>query len=260
MASIVASGTALAVLVALLTIETVAPYFDFFRGRLQLRVTHALRNFALAALNLLPGIVVTTALWTGATQWAEQHRFGLLYYLPLTGAVRMGAALVVFDAWMYLWHRLNHRVHVLWRFHRVHHSDPYMDVTTANRFHAGEIALSGLARTLVLPVLGMTLTELVAYQTALYAIVQLHHANLRLPPKLDRALRWIVVTPDVHKVHHSRVQAETDSNYGTLFTWWDRLFRTLRLRTDPSDIRFGLHEFDAPRFQTLAGMLKTPVE
>jgi sterol desaturase/sphingolipid hydroxylase (fatty acid hydroxylase superfamily) len=160
---------------------------------------------------------------------------------------------------MYWWHRLNHRIPFLWRFHRMHHSDPRMDVTTANRFHIGEIALSSILRLPVIALLGLQLWELALYELAMFSVVQLHHANVALPGWLDRALRWIIVTPFMHKVHHSRWRPETDSNYSSLFSFWDRLFRTFRLRDDPRTLRLGLDEFDSPKDHTLVGLLATPI-
>lgn len=154
---------------------------------------------------------------------------------------------------------MNHRWPVLWRFHRVHHSDPKMDVTTANRFHFGEVFTSSVMRVPVIVLAGLSLGEVVIYEAALFAVVQLHHANVALPAPLDRALRVVIVTPFIHKVHHSRWQQETDSNYASLFSVWDRLFGTLRLRDDPRAIQYGLPDFDRPEQHTLAGLLKTPL-
>jgi len=255
---VVKPAIGLSVLTLLLAWETAAPYFAFFRGHARQRTVHALRNFALAAINAIVGAVVVVTLWTWTTEWAMRNNVGVLHWLPLTGIARFAAASLLFDAWMYAWHRLNHRVPFLWRWHRVHHSDPYMDVTTAHRFHVGEILLSGLARAPVLALLGMSLTELALYETLMFVVVQLHHANVALPPWLDRAVRLVIVTPNLHKVHHSRVQVETDSNYGSLFSWWDRLFASFTLRDNPHEIEFGLREFTAPEHHTLPGMLKLP--
>jgi sterol desaturase/sphingolipid hydroxylase (fatty acid hydroxylase superfamily) len=161
---------------------------------------------------------------------------------------------------MYGWHRMNHRIPFLWRFHRVHHSDPAMDVTTASRFHVGELMLSCAARVPVIALLGVSLFDLVLYETVMFAIVQLHHANIRLPDTAERALRLIIVTPYMHKVHHSDWQPETDSNYSTLFSFWDRAFRSFRLREDPQAVHFGLKEFASAEHQTIAGLLKTPLK
>lgn len=133
-----------------------------------------------------------------------------------------------------------------------------MDVTTAGRFHFGEIALSSLLRIPLVLLLGIRLPELVAYEAMMFAVVQFHHANIGLPEWMDRLLRLAIVTPAMHKVHHSRVQAETDSNYTSLFSFWDRLFGTFRLRDDLRTIRFGLDGLDRKADQALAGLARTP--
>ena len=254
------SVSSLTLLVLLLAWESLVPFFTYFAGNSGERGRHGLKNVVLGVLNaLLTGLGFAT-LWLATTQWAQAHEFGLLNWLPLPGWARLAGAFLLFDTWMYWWHRLNHRIPFLWRFHRTHHSDPKMDVTTANRFHIGEIALSSVLRVPVIALLGLQLWELALYELAMFTVVQLHHANVALPAWLDRALRLIIVTPFMHKVHHSRWQPETDSNYSSLFSFWDRLFRTFRLRDDPRTLRFGLQEFDGQKNHTLAGLLATPLK
>jgi sterol desaturase/sphingolipid hydroxylase (fatty acid hydroxylase superfamily) len=127
-------NSALLVLLGLLLWESIAPCMPFFAGRGRERARHALRNLALGALNALCTAAALVVLWTAAAQWAAQHDFGVLNWLGLQGWWRGAAALVLFDLWMYWWHRFNHRVPGLWRLHRVHHCDPHMDVTIAHRF------------------------------------------------------------------------------------------------------------------------------
>jgi sterol desaturase/sphingolipid hydroxylase (fatty acid hydroxylase superfamily) len=222
------SISSITVLTLVLAWESLAPFLTYFAGSTGERVRHGLK--------------------------------GLLNWLTLPAWARLAGAFLLFDAWMYWWHRLNHRVPFLWRFHRTHHSDPKMDVTTANRFHIGEIALSSLLRVPVIALLGLQLWELALYELAMFTVVQLHHANIAFPSWLDRALRVIIVTPFMHKVHHSRWQPETDSNYSSLFSFWDRLFRSFRLRDDPRTLRFGLDEFNRPEAHTLRGLLATPLK
>src|SRR5215813_5385924 len=119
------------------------------------------------------------------------------------------AAILLFDAWMYLWHRANHQLDFLWRFHRVHHSDPEMDVTTAIRFHAGEILISSALRLAVIPLLGITNRQLLVYEMLLLPVILFHHSNVLIPERLDAILRLVIVTPAIHRVHHSRLRAET---------------------------------------------------
>ena len=251
-------------LALLLLWEHAHPFFDFFRTDPKDRGKHALRNLLLGGLNAAIISVVFVGLWGGAAIWADQQGMGLLHAME-TGlglpvwAHALGAILLL-DAWMYVWHRINHEIPFLWRFHRVHHHDPTMDVTTASRFHTGEIVLSSLLRIGVIVLLGVHLWELVLYETLMFAVVQFHHANVALPDALDRALRAVIVTPFMHKVHHSRWQPETDSNYSSLFSFWDRIGRTFRLRDDPSTIEFGLDGWDDPDDQSFTGLLRAPLK
>ncbi|HXP60983.1 MAG TPA: sterol desaturase family protein [Dongiaceae bacterium] len=253
------TASSVSLLVLLLVWESWTPFFACFVRAAGERTRHALKNLALGVLNALVTGLLFVGLWWGTAAWAERQQFGLLHWVDLPVWARLAGAVLLFDAWMYFWHRLNHRVPFLWRFHRTHHSDPRMDVTTANRFHLGEIVFSSILRVPVIALLGLRLWELVLYEAAMFAVVQLHHANIALPIWLDRGLRALIVTPFMHKVHHSRWQPETDSNYSSLFSFWDRLFRTFRWRDDPRALRFGLEEFDGQENHTLAGLLATPL-
>ena len=258
----VQASAAFAGLVVLLLIESAHPFFELFRDRRE-RGVHLLRNLALGLLNTAVVALVFAGLWVLAASWADDQGFGVLNVLRDTVGLPAWAhfvlAVLLFDVWTYSWHRMNHRVPFLWRFHRLHHADAEMDVTTASRFHVGELALSSALRIPLIVLIGAYAWELLAYETLMFAVVQFHHANVGLPPSLDRALRTVIVTPAMHKVHHSRLQPETDSNYSSLFSWWDRLFRSFRLRERPEDIRFGLDAFDGEEHQTMAGLMRMPL-
>ncbi|MEF8797058.1 MAG: sterol desaturase family protein [Salinivenus sp.] len=251
-------------LAALMLWEHAHPFFDYFRQSPKERGMHALRNLLLGGLNAGVVSLVFVGLWGVAAIWAEQQGLGLLHWLGAAGGLPLWAhglgAVLLLDAWMYVWHRINHVIPFLWRFHRVHHHDPKMDVTTASRFHTGEIIISSLLRIGVILLAGVYLWELVLYETVMFAVVQFHHANIALPAWLDRALRAVIVTPNMHKVHHSRFQPETDSNYSSLFSFWDRLGRTFRLRDDPSTLDFGLDGWDAEEDQRIVGLLWAPLK
>ncbi|MDX1419644.1 MAG: sterol desaturase family protein [Rubricoccaceae bacterium] len=244
-------------LAALLLAESLHPFLPLFTDA-RTRGAHLARNLALGLLNAVVVAVGFAGLWVAAAGWAEARGWGLLHALGLPPWAHALGALLLLDAWTYLWHRLNHRVPVLWRFHRVHHADAAMDVTTASRFHVGELVLSSALRVPLILLLGVWAWELVLYETLMFAVVQFHHANVGLSPRLDRALRAVIVTPAMHKVHHSRLRPETDSNYSSLFSWWDRLFRSFRLRARPETIRFGLDDFDREGDRTLGGLLTMP--
>jgi len=254
------TACAFALLFLLLTWETAAPFFPLFRNTWLERTRHGARNLFLGLLNAGITSLSIIALWAWIAGWVAAHHFGVLNWLVLPEGARILFALLFFDLWMYWWHRANHELKFFWRFHRTHHSDSKMDVTTAHRFHFGEILFSSIFRVPVILLLGLRLQELVLYETLMFGVVQLHHANVALPGNMDRFLRWLIVTPCIHKVHHSRFQPETDSNYSSLFSWWDRLFRTFKLSADPATISYGLANYDAPSRQTLGGLLKTPIE
>lgn len=245
---------AAAVLAVLWLIEGVAPMFE---GRRK-RALHDAGNLVLGVGNAAIAAVLFAAATLWITEAARQREIGLLPLLGLTGPARIALAVVLFDLWQYAWHRLNHRVPFLWRFHAVHHSDRELDATSGFRFHTGEILLSSLARLAVLPLLGMTVGEVVVYELIFLPIVLFHHSNVRLPGRIDRALRWLIVTPWMHWVHHSDYRPETDSNYASIFSFWDRLFRSFRLRSDPGEIRLGLEDMEREEWATLPGMLAMP--
>lgn len=237
--------------------ETAAPFFPQPGGKARLR--HDARNLAVAALNGLVIIVLFAAATVFIADRTAEHRWGLLNQLPLSPVAHGILAVLAFDLWTYWWHRINHRIPFLWRFHRMHHSDPAMDVTTGMRFHFGEIVMSSAIRLALIPAIGIPLIPMLIYDTVLTASVQFHHSNLSLPRQADRYLRYLLVSPFMHKVHHSRWRPETDSNYSSLLSVWDRLFRSYRERDDYGEIRFGLAEFDSSEHQTIRGLLATPL-
>ena len=253
------AGAALVGLVGLLLLEGAHPFFELFRERRE-RGRHLLRNLALGAANSLLVAFVFAGLWVAAAAWAEANGWGLLRVAALPLWLHAVLAVLALDAWTYAWHRMNHRVPFLWRFHRVHHSDAQMDVTTASRFHTGEIVMSSLLRVPIILALGITAWQLVLYETLMFAVVQFHHANIALPARVEAVANKIIVTPAMHKVHHSRWQPETDSNYSSLLSVWDRVFRSFRQREALREVELGLDAFDDDGHQSIAGMLRTPFE
>ncbi len=235
--------------------ESVRPFFPFFRGSARLRGQHLARNVAIALLNDVMIGLCFLPLWSRV---AFTH-IGLLNVWSLPVWLYTLFAILLLDCWTYWWHRANHEIKFLWRFHRMHHSDPYMDVTTARRLHPGEIIFSSLLRLPLMFVLGIHLRELLLYGVVMGLVVDFHHANIALPERIDRILRILIPTPAMHKVHHSRIQLETDSNYSSLLSVWDRLFGSFRLRPDQATIAIGLDKWsDDPRSQTIRSLLKAP--
>ncbi|MFO0946735.1 MAG: sterol desaturase family protein [Planctomycetota bacterium] len=233
--------------------ETLRPFLPMQTGRL----LHAARNLAIAILNTLILSFSLGLLTVSAASWSERRSFGVLHQWPLPTWIRVAVAIVLLDGWMYLWHRANHQLPFLWRFHRMHHSDDAMDVTTATRFHLGEHLIGSTIRLGIILLAGLAILEVVIYETLVVAVTMFHHANISIG-RWDPWARLLVVTPDMHKVHHSQIAVETNSNYSTLFSFWDRLACSLRTRGDTRDVRFGLREFAGPGWQSLRGMLLTP--
>ncbi len=244
----------IAVLLILWCVETWMPLFRERRHR----VRHAGRNLAIAVVNTAVIVLVFSSLTAMVASWSQSHSAGLLHALRFPIWAEALIAILLFDGWMYLWHRANHVIPLLWRFHRMHHSDPEMDVTTATRFHTGELIISSILRLAIIPLLGLNLWQIILYELILLPVIQFHHSNVNLPEKCDRCLRVLIVSPNMHRVHHSRFQPETDSNFSSIFSVWDRIARTLRLKKQPGTIELGLSEFDDLQWQTIWGMLKTP--
>ena len=222
------------------------------------RYRHAALNLTVAVLNWL--LLLALAAGTVAVAEAAAAReVGVLHLIPLSGPFHFCGALLLYDMWSYWWHRINHRIPFLWRFHRMHHSDPAMDVSTATRFHPGEVFLSSMIRLLVIPIVGMPVIALVVYDGLQLANTQFHHANISLFRPLDRAVSCILVSPNMHKVHHSPLREETDSNYSSVLSVWDRIFGSYRELAADREVRFGLDELQEPATQSFAGLLRTPL-
>lgn len=226
--------------------------------RVQNRWRRLVINGAVAATTLVVVrlLSIPIVLWVAA--WGEQARFGLVYWLPLPPLARPFVALLLLDYTLYLWHWLNHRVPFLWRFHNVHHTDLDLDVSTAVRFHFGELALSILWRSAQVALIGVGPVLALVYEIVLETATEFHHSNLRLPVRLERALNRVIVTPRMHGIHHSIVERETNSNWSTIFSFWDRLHRTLRLDVPQDSLVIGVPAYRDPRELTLVRLLLMP--
>ena len=186
------------------------------------------KNLSLAGFNALVSPLVVIPITAFAAQWA-------LTWRPdwWQGGWGLMLDFVLLDAWLYAWHRANHRLTLLWRFHQVHHLDESLDASTALRFHFGEVVASSLLRAVVIFLLGVPLISVLLFEMMVALAAIFHHSNLRLPAGLERALAWVIVTPSIHWVHHHAQRSDTDSNYATVLSVWDRLFgsRSTTIRT-----------------------------
>jgi len=245
----------LSTLVVIFALEGVFPYY---RGR-RARVKHAIPHVLTAVINGVLTRFALAGVTIKAIAWAESNSLGLISRLMLPAAAETFLLFVLFDIWMYFWHMANHRLRLLWRFHRAHHADIDMDTTTALRFHPGELVFSTFARLPVVMLLGMSFAQLVIFETLLNLSTMFHHSNLAVPERWDRALRRVMVTPNMHRVHRSVERFETDSNFTSLLSFWDRLCRTFRTREDTSAITISLPLFRESKYQRLWGFLITPL-
>lgn len=185
-----------------------------------------LANLGIFAIDIALVRIVFPASALGFAAWAEANGWGLLRLAGLPGPMAGIVGFLLLDLAIYLQHRVFHRVPILWRLHRMHHSDTDLDVTSGFRFHPVEILLSMLIKGAVIVVLGVPAVAVLVFEIVLNGTSIFNHANIRLPAWLERSLRWIVVTPMMHRVHHSIERVETDSNFGFNLPWWDRLFGT----------------------------------
>jgi sterol desaturase/sphingolipid hydroxylase (fatty acid hydroxylase superfamily) len=215
-------------------------------------------NLLMAAVALLIAGSVVRPLVLRMMAVAGTERFGLVAWLPLHPIAEAALAFLLLDLSFYWWHRVNHRVPFLWRFHNVHHVDPDLDVTTALRFHFAEIAFSAAFRVGQVAVLGLPPAVYWAYEVCFQVNTLFHHSNVRLPIALERRLARLLVTPRMHGIHHSQVEAEAMSNYGVLLPWWDRLHRTLRLNVPQREIVVGVPAYSLPADNRTGAMLAAP--
>jgi sterol desaturase/sphingolipid hydroxylase (fatty acid hydroxylase superfamily) len=246
------AGTAFALI---FVAETRTP----LRKQRESRARRTARNAVMAGLTAAALSVLQAPLLFPLAERVERKRQGLLPQLPLPPLVRAVAGVLLLDYTLWWWHWLNHRVPFLWRFHRVHHTDRDMDASTAVRFHFGEMSLSVFYRMAQIRLLGVDRATLSTWQRMLMVSIFFHHSNIRLPPASERRLvRWLV-TPRMHGIHHSTYRDETDSNWASLFTWWDMMHGTMRLSIPQSSITIGVAGFQHPEDVTLPELIAMPL-
>jgi sterol desaturase/sphingolipid hydroxylase (fatty acid hydroxylase superfamily) len=218
-------------------------------------------NLGLVFFNSFIVRLIFPAAAVGVAAFAANQGWGLLNYytLPLTLSIIL--SVIAMDFIIYLQHVLVHAVPLLWRFHRVHHADLDYDVTTGARFHTIEIILSMLIKFATIVVLGPPVVAVIMFEVILNAMAMFNHGNVGLPKGLDKLLRWFIVTPDMHRVHHSIEDDETNSNFGFNLSWWDRLFGTYRdqPRGGHQGMTIGIRKFREPKQASwITGMLAMP--
>ena len=251
----------LAAFVAILALMAAWEVFAPRRTRILSRRRRWPANLGIVVLNtvLLRLLLPTAAV--GVALSAESHGWGLLNYFALPSWTALAVGVVFLDLAIYLQHVMFHAVPALWRLHRMHHADLDIDVTTGARFHPVEIFLSMLIKFAAIAALGVPPAAVVLFELLLNATSMFNHGNVRIPLTVEPVLRWLLVTPDMHRVHHSIDRGETNSNFGFNLSLWDRLFGTYRAqpRAGHQAMTIGIPEFrDPAECATLTGMLAIP--
>lgn len=211
-----------AVFLLLWLLQSLAPRRDLVKTGI-VRVCHNLFLFLVNSIVLRLMVPLTLVL---VAQWAHLNGIGLFNVFNLSPWLAGAVSVVALDFAIYWQHVATHKIPVLWRLHKVHHADQEMDVTTAIRFHPFELILSLIYKSLVVALLGAPVSAVIVFELLLFIGPAFNHSNWRVPRRLDDILRWCVVTPDVHRAHHSVFKHEQDTNYGFFLIWWDRLFKT----------------------------------
>jgi sterol desaturase/sphingolipid hydroxylase (fatty acid hydroxylase superfamily) len=244
--------------VAFFALLFVLERFSPLRQRTRSIIGRLLVNVAISATTFLAAITLVQPAAQWALRWSNDKPFGLVHLLALPLWVELTASFLLMDLAFYYWHLANHRAPLLWRFHNVHHIDPDLDVSTAFRFHFGEIALSSAFSAIQICLIGISPWAFAVYQLVFQSEVLFHHSNLRLPIRFERLLSSVLVTPRMHGIHHSQIHRENNSNFGTVFTWWDRLHRTLGLNIPQSEIVIGIPGYSRPEDNTVSSALAMP--
>lgn len=228
------------------------------RPAVESKLRRIVRNLSTGGASLALMTLIQAPLLQPLATWIVRDRIGLLQIVEWPRWVVVVVAIVLLDYALWWWHWANHRIPFFWRFHLVHHVDRDLDASTALRFHFGELALSIPVRAAQMIVIGVDPRILWLWQTILFGSILFHHANLRLPPRLERVLVRLIVTPRMHGIHHSDREDETNSNWSSLFSAWDFVHRTFRFDVPNERIVIGVPAYRDPRDVTIGKILTLP--
>jgi sterol desaturase/sphingolipid hydroxylase (fatty acid hydroxylase superfamily) len=247
----------IATIASLLILERKFPFFTF-KNTLWARVSS---NFELGLINSIASSIFTVTVANYLSSYPHQGSLNSIAEGRFSTNDSAGIAgilsLLILDLYMYVWHRAMHTLPLAWRFHRVHHTDRTMNVSTAYRFHPIEILSSSLPKLMLVWWLGISAQAISSYELIFTVVVALQHSNFALPNSIDRFLAWAIVTPNYHRIHHSQIVAETNSNYGSVLSWWDWIFQTRIDRLDIINIQLGVS--DESRVLNIGQLLELPI-
>jgi sterol desaturase/sphingolipid hydroxylase (fatty acid hydroxylase superfamily) len=228
------------------------------RKRVQSRWKRLIINFivSLPAFALLRLLFIPAMVWLAVNN--QDWQIGISYWLVTPIWIVSILAFLLLDYSNYVWHILLHKLPLLWRFHLVHHTDLDLDITTAFRFHFGEMIGSVIFRGAAVLFIGASPLMVLIYEIAFEAATQFHHSNTKLPFRLEKLINFLIVTPRMHGIHHSMVKKETDSNYSVIFSFWDRIHNTIRLNIHQNEIVTGVPAYADEKELTIGKLLKLP--
>lgn len=230
--------------------------------QLRKRVQGRWKRIAINFIMSIPSFALLRILFIPAMVWLavknQQWQFGLNYLYDAPVLLKSAIAFVLLDYTNYLWHILLHKLPFMWRFHLVHHTDLDLDITTAFRFHFGELIASVFFRGAAVLLIGVSPAIVLIYEIIFEAATQFHHSNIKLPFHFEKALNKLFVTPRMHGIHHSIIKREADSNFSIIFSFWDRLHKTVRLNIHQNEIVTGVPAYDDEKELTIGNLLKMP--
>lgn len=217
-------------------LESIIPLFSFKYRKFQHAGLNLFFTLTTIVINFIFAFVITLT-----SDWAVHENFGLLNLIKLPTWLYILLGLMMLDLISAYWiHYIQHQVKWMWKFHLIHHADTWVDTTTANRHHPGESVFRAVFTLIAVFISGAPIWLVLLYQTLSEALSQFNHANIHLPKWLDNAIGWVIVSPDMHKVHHHFTQPMTDSNFGNIFSFWDRLFGTYIKVQNTKDLKYGI--------------------
>jgi sterol desaturase/sphingolipid hydroxylase (fatty acid hydroxylase superfamily) len=221
-------------------------------------VNRLIINIIVTALSFTAGAFIVKPVVENAMILVAGRPFGLLQLGNLPNYMKVILGFLLMDLTYYYWHRANHTVSFLWRFHNIHHIDPDMDVSTSFRFHFGEVILSALFRGFQISLLGISVFTYAVFEIVFQFSTMFHHSNIKLPLALERVLNMVIVTPRMHGIHHSSYKPETNSNYSVVFRWWDYLNRSLVLNVRQADLVIGIDGYLEPKDNSIMNIITLP--
>lgn len=234
-------------------IENLFPYLH----RPANRKRHYRRNITISIITFLLNALLGTLVVLVVELTAKYH-LGLLNQFSLPVGVKIVLGILLFDFGSYLTHNLQHKFSFLWRFHRVHHSDSHLNVSSSLRFHPVDVIVAQcLYQCIGTMLIGLSMPSFIIYGTIAIPLLILQHSNVKFPDKLEQMASWVIATPGWHKIHHSTEKAQTDSHYGDVFTFWDRIFGTWG-KTQPHEIRYGIDDFHQDQHHKVGYLMTSP--